>query len=81
MFEIYMFSRVMVHREPINVYGKMGWRRHKEAVFIQADSYEAAERKLAPFNYKKHIKFVYEGTVLVDHPLNEIVDLGLVEEQ
>lgn len=81
MNEIYQFTRIITKREAINQYGKLGYRSHREAVFIQAKSMDEAEKKLAPFNYKKHIRFWFSGTCLTDYPLNEIIDLGAISEE
>lgn len=78
MSEIFEFTRIISKREAINKYGKLGYRPHREAVFIEANSLDEAEEKLAPFNYKKHIRFYYMCSCLTDYPLNEIVDLGVI---
>lgn len=84
MKKIYAFSRIILKKGPINKYGKLGFRYHKEVVFVKAPNKENALFQIAPYNYKKHIRFTLDGvlnqydeTKLV---FNEILDLGEVKE-
>ena len=80
---LFMFSRLITKREPINEYGRMGAATHKEAVFINASTVEEAKRKIEPFNYKKHLRYKFEKTLasdaLEDSQTEMILDLGIVE--
>ena len=80
----YLFTRVITKKEAINKYGKLGYNDHTEAVLIKAENELSAYEQIAPFNYKKHIKFklynVYDELENEeDFRYNEIVDLGKVE--
>ena len=84
MKKIYVFSRIILKKGPINKYGKLGFRYHKEVIFVKAPNQENALFQIAPFNYKKHIRFAFDG-VLEDYDetklvFNEILDLGEVKE-
>lgn len=84
----YLFTRKITKREAINKYGKLGFTTHKEGVVIDADNCKDANDKIAPFNYKKHVRFEFEGAYNEHNWLNQfkkhpdfetIVDLGIVE--
>jgi len=81
----YLFSRIINKKCAINKYGKMGFRDHKEIIIVRAPNKENALYQIAPFNYKKHIRFSCDGTInLSDEEIsktrfNEIIDLGIVE--
>lgn len=78
---IYEFNRIIMKKEAINKYGKLGFREHLEAVFIDASSLESARELIKPYNYKKHIKFRYKGTVNSSlFGTDKIVDLGVASE-
>lgn len=85
MKKIYVFSRIILKKGPINKYGQMGFRYHKEVIFVKAPNQENALFQIAPYNYKKHIRFVLEdvhdenyndNNIIV---FNEILDLGEVQ--
>ena len=76
----YLFTRLITKREAINQYGKLGFTTHKEGVIIEANSLEEAKEKLKPFNYKKHIKFVYSNEPIVAKATaGVIIDFGRVD--
>ena len=76
---IYEFSRIIMKKEAINQYGKLGFREHKESVFLKAETIEAARELIKPYNYKKHIKFRYvKCSTACQYELDKIVDLGVV---
>ena len=78
---IYEFSRIIMKKEAINQYGKLGFREHKESVFLTASSLESARELIKPYNYKKHIKFRYVGVCKQSvFGTDKIVDLGVVED-
>lgn len=78
---IYEFSRIIMKKEAINQYGKLGFREHRESVFLTASSLESARELIKPYNYKKHIKFRYRGTVKSSlFGTDKIVDLGVAED-
>lgn len=77
---IHQFARIITKKEAINKYGKLGFREHAEAVFFKCDTKEEAFELIKPFNYKKHIKFRYFGTVENENvKLNEIIDMGAID--
>lgn len=84
----YLFTRKVTKREAINKYGRLGFTTHQEGVVIDADCCEVANFKIAPFNYKKHIKFEFYGAYNEHNWLNQfkkhpefetIIDMGIVE--
>lgn len=76
----YLFTRLITKREAINRYGKLGFTTHREGVIIEAESYDAAIEKIKPFNYKKHIKFVYSNEpIVVKAAAGTILDFGRVD--
>lgn len=76
----YLFTRLITKREAINRYGKLGFTTHKEGVIIEANSLDEAKEKLKPFNYKKHIKFIYSNEpVVVKDTAGVILDFGRVD--
>ena len=76
---IYEFSRFITKKEAINRYGKLGFREHKESVFIPAESLEEANKRIEPFNYKKHIKYRYVNKSLIcPFGTDQIIDMGPV---
>lgn len=80
----YIFTRFITKKEAINKYGKLGFTIHKEGVIILSNSFNDAEKQIKPYNYKKHIKFVFSHEVPITdenkdlYIPDEIVDLGLV---
>lgn len=81
--KIYLFTRVITKKEAINQYGKLGYTEHEEGIFIKAESELKAYEQLAPFNYKKHIKFKLAGeTEGLENEekicFNQIIDFGQV---
>lgn len=84
--KFYLFTRQIPKREAIDKYGKMGWREHAEGVFIYAENEEEAKKLIAPFNYKKHIRFTFDSEIQGikpedNIPIESIIDFGLVEDQ
>lgn len=76
----YLFTRLITKREAINQYGKLGFTTHKEGVIIEANSLGEAIEKIKPFNYKKHIKFVYSNEpIVVKAAAGTILDFGRVD--
>lgn len=76
----YLFTRLITKREAINRYGKLGFTIHKEGVIIEANSLDEAKEKLKPFNYKKHIKFIYSNEpIVVKAATGTILDFGRVD--
>ena len=76
----FLFTRLITKREAINQYGKLGFTTHKEAVIIEANSLDEAKEKLKPFNYKKHIKFIYSNEpIVVKAVAGIILDFGRVD--
>lgn len=85
MKKIYAFSRIILKKGPINKYGKLGFRYHKEVVFVKAPNKENALFQIAPYNYKKHIRFALEDVPEQFYyndniVFNEIIDLGEIKE-
>lgn len=78
----YIFTRQITKREAINQFGKLGFRTHEEMVVIPANSLEEAKELVAPFNYKKHIKFRYDDSKNVRDTVEcfSIIDNGVVDE-
>lgn len=78
----YIFTRQITKREAINQFGKLGFRTHEEMVVIPANSLEEAKELVAPFNYKKHIKFRYDDSKNVRDTVEcfSIIDNGIVEQ-
>lgn len=81
---IYVYSRIVNVMEIINVYGMKGYTHHKEVVYVPADSEEEANKKIEPFNYKKHFRFtlecVLEDKKIKKDMLEKVIDLGLTDE-
>lgn len=78
---IYEFTRIIRKREAINKYGKLGFSIHKEAVYINAKEVDVAVKAIEPFNYKKHIRFEFNRKLTsTEHPLYEIIDLGVIKK-
>lgn len=80
----FLFTRKITKKEAINKFGKLGFRTHKEGVNIEAENLEEAQKKIEPYNYKKHIRFEFEREVEFDlydknlYGLDEIKDLGII---
>lgn len=84
MNHYYLFTRNITKKEAINKYGKLGFTEHREVVLIEAETLEEAQKKIEPFNYKKHIRFKFEQEIDFDieyihlYGLEEIKDLGVI---
>lgn len=82
---VFFFSRFITKKVPIDQYGKLGFRLHKEGVLLIAHSLEEAKEMIKPYNKKKHIKFKFEcicvGIEKEEGVLyNTILDLGQIDE-
>ena len=82
--KFYVFTRFITKKEAINQYGKLGFTIHKEGVVIEAGTQKEAEKLLEPYNYKKHIKFVFSHEVDATEENRDIyipdkiIDLGVI---
>ena len=64
------YSREVISREPVNIYGVMGMIKYIEAFKIEDDDTET----LKSYNYRKHIKFGETSSLrlrlrLLNHPV------------
>lgn len=77
---VYTFSREIMKKGPINHYGKLGFRLHREVVCLEAETEQEALEKLAPYNKSKHIKFKKDYSLHKNPGLkcDEIIDMGEV---
>ena len=82
--KFYVFTRFITKKEAINQYGKLGFTIHREAVIFEANNQKDAEELLKPYNYKKHIKFVFSHEVPITdenkdlYIPDQIIDLGVI---
>lgn len=80
----FLFTRKITKKEAINKFGKLGFTTHKEGVNIEAENLAEAQKKIEPYNYKKHIRFEFEREIEFDlydqnfYGLDEIKDLGII---
>lgn len=81
----YKFERLITRREPINKYGRLGFTKHREAVYINAKNLNEAMEFIKPFNYKKHLRYeiskVYNDKLPIPSSgTMQIIDEGIVNK-
>lgn len=78
---VYVFSREITKRGPINKYGKLGYKTHREVVCFETNSEEEALEKLTPFNKGKHIKFRKDYSLHYNpnFECDKIIDMGSID--